>query len=525
MLQRIFGITTDFQRIFFSNEYRALSGNNNRTVKALVVILFFTFLALGFAAGSLQNLRQKMTNPFTNWVDLEVRTSQIHENVGRIREYYDKEETRAAIDLKVVNGWVGLYQDFYANGFDPFTTDPDSLRYQLKGRSIEPDEPLLTQILSHNAENNNLIWYDSARLDLSDLSSYDGVDIIINEDMMQRLGYRDGAELRNIASIDSTDVLFIGVAAVVRELPNFCNFICTPRLYNILKAKTDGRKKCQDLIQRNADKNNIFRFYCRNAEARMAFENYCTEHLSGYNPAFSQDDALAHGKSVYPIGSMAFPPAQVPPFDTILALFAEASRTIAVKPYVSMEWKGGGCGGMNPADYHYMAFNFNKLDKIREFRAEMLENFKVDIDMSQVESKENFALVSGLTQTISFLLLTFGILSIVLFVDNLLKNHLFEMRSNLGTFQAFGLDNRFLVGIYKKIMLAFIFLSIGIALLCALIADRVEQAIYQSESRFDIFNAWIIAAIALLTVVSLWLTTRTIKTILHKTPGDLIYER
>ena len=65
-------IRSDFELIFFSNEYKALAGNNLRTILALFTILFFTFLALGFAIGSLENLEKKMDNPFTNWVALPI---------------------------------------------------------------------------------------------------------------------------------------------------------------------------------------------------------------------------------------------------------------------------------------------------------------------------------------------------------------------------------------------------------------------------------------------------------------------
>ena len=102
---------------------------------------------------------------------------------------------------------------------------------------------------------------------------------------------------------------------------------------------------------------------------------------------------------------------------------------------------------------------------------------------------------------------------------------LFEVRSNLGTFQAFGLSNRFLVNTYLKIIFSFLLLSIGLAFILAAIVDRLEQYWMGNESRFDLFNVVILAAIAVLVLISLLLSNRTIKRILGDTPGNLIYER
>ncbi|MCA1764545.1 MAG: hypothetical protein LC664_16355, partial [Flavobacteriales bacterium] len=148
----------------------------------------------------------------------------------------------------------------------------------------------------------------------------------------------------------------------------------------------------------------------------------------------------------------------------------------------------------------------------------------IEIDTRQVEVKENFALVSSLTWTISVILLAFGVLSIILFVNNLLRTHLFKVRTNLGTFKAFGLSNSFLNTIYLKIISVFLFIAILIAFLLAGIVDLIEHFIYE-ESRFNIISPWVLVAILLLVVVSLFISFRTSKRILGDTPGNLIYNR
>jgi hypothetical protein len=73
--------------------------------------------------------------------------------------------------------------------------------------------------------------------------------------------------------------------------------------------------------------------------------------------------------------------------------------------------------------------------------------------------------------------MVFAASNIVFFVNNLLRTHLFEVRSNLGTFQAFGLSNHFLVRIYLKIIFAFLTISALAAFLLSIIVDRFEQVL------------------------------------------------
>jgi len=170
-----------------------------------------------------------------------------------------------------------------------------------------------------------------------------------------------------------------------------------------------------------------------------------------------------------------------------------------------------------------IAFNFRDLNQIAVFDEYMLER-NIEIDKRQIESKENFALVSSLTWTISIILLAFGVLSIILFVNNLLRTHLFKVRTNLGTFKAFGLSNSFLNTIYLKIISVFLLIAILIAFLLTGLVDFIEHLIFE-ESKFNIFSPWVLVAILLLVMVSLFISFRTSKKILGDTPGNLIYNR
>ena len=70
--------------------------------------------------------------------------------------------------------------------------------------------------------------------------------------------------------------------------------------------------------------------------------------------------------------------------------------------------------------------------------------------MGQIESRDNYNLVTNLTRILSVVLIGFSVLSISLFLSNIFKRHLEKIKMNIGTFKAFGIDNKTLQFIYFK---------------------------------------------------------------------------
>lgn len=523
-LQRLLGVRSDFEQIFFINEYRALGGRNKKTLKILIAILFFTFLALGFAVGSLQNLQTKMANPFTNWVDLPVRDSQIAESISQIEERYEDEDLSQSLNLNNIRGYSRYFIKFHHQDFDPTQHGPDSLLYTLSGRTIEKEEGLIKRIL--NPLSPNLIWKQP---DLA-INEYDEIEledcaIIVTEDLMQRLGY-PVLKAAQYLLIREPQLMLVKVVAVVKELPNLCGFVASPKLFNVITAKLDKSESCHNFITANRAGDNSFLVLAPESLDAAKLEELAGRFFTFQRPpSFAIEDQVVAGNKKWQIGRLAFLPTEKPTIDSFYAFLDFVKQEAPIADLARLECGTRRCGSLTQNNYYYLAFNFNHLNRIRAFKKDMFENFGIEIDMSQIESKENFALVSGLTLIICLILLGFGILSTVLFVNNLLRTHLFEVRSNLGTFQAFGLDNRFLNRLYLKIILMFLVISIAISLAAAVVVDRVEQILAGGESKFNIFSLWILVTIISFVLISLLISSRTIKKILGDTPGNLIYKR
>ena len=144
--------------------------------------------------------------------------------------------------------------------------------------------------------------------------------------------------------------------------------------------------------------------------------------------------------------------------------------------------------------------------------------------MDQVESKENFALVSRLTSFIAIILLIFSFLSIVFYINSMLTKHLEKIKQNLGTLKAFGLNNRFLVSTYVGIIFMFMIISVFLGFLISLFLAFIEKLTFKIPI-IDLFDYRIYLAIFVILIISTVTSYNSIKKILLKTPGDLIYNR
>jgi len=65
-------IHKDFKKIFYKNEGVELNGKKRFNFWILFSILTITFIAIGFAAGSLKYLKKKMDDPYINWFNVDL---------------------------------------------------------------------------------------------------------------------------------------------------------------------------------------------------------------------------------------------------------------------------------------------------------------------------------------------------------------------------------------------------------------------------------------------------------------------
>jgi len=158
-LKKLIGIDSDFKKVFFDNEYKMLVGPNYRTITTLLAILFLTFLALGFAVGSLGNLQNKMDNPFTNWVNVNIGGEETTKIADKIFKRYNEDvEVKKEFHFRNSGGFVRFNRFFFQENHLPFSYPPDTLIRSFWGRTIDVETSLFKTIISQDF--GNMLWVD-----------------------------------------------------------------------------------------------------------------------------------------------------------------------------------------------------------------------------------------------------------------------------------------------------------------------------------------------------------------------------
>ena len=130
---------------------------------------------------------------------------------------------------------------------------------------------------------------------------------------------------------------------------------------------------------------------------------------------------------------------------------------------------------------------------------------------------------------LSWAIIIFAIVCIILFIVNLLQSYFQKVKRNLGTFKAFGMGNYELISVYTLIMAATILTSIFISLVAVWLAQGVLDVL--NVTRDDIFgylSLWsgkTVSAIVVIIFASVYTVYSVMHRLLRSTPGDLIYDR
>ena len=149
--------------------------------------------------------------------------------------------------------------------------------------------------------------------------------------------------------------------------------------------------------------------------------------------------------------------------------------------------------------------------------------------MTQVASKENFNAVSVMANILSWAMIVFALICIIMFVVNMLQSYFQKVKRNMGTFKAFGINSSELINVYVLILLAMIFSAVCVALgftwlielllpLFGLLKDGEFNYLYLWNSK----TMWAIVVIVVATIATVHIVMTRL---LRQTPGDLIYDR
>ncbi len=527
-------IRNDYFKLFVKREGKVVLGKRYASLWLLCSVLTATFLAIAFSNASLDYLAYKMNDPFVNWVDI------VYQPGGSFELFKQDLESD---ELKKQFHYSGHQADIkHTPAY--WTTDENNEEgsYTLNVRYFEKINSRLVQAIldDENVVNGQCVDNDA----LCD----DSWGVIVTQDALQKLGYKGGNApaylyLRSatdrpavddygaeLAALDDEDDMMgyakapIPVLAVVHRLPGNFDMIATTSQYDQHMARSlsfDNRGyhssfyyyvpknvDAQDVINRleTLVKQSTDESYYPNANAKLP---RMVNHRGGtfVKLVFDDEDRIDFmvNRKIN---------------QTMLAEFA---RDGVERVYFYDDRP------TNKVTDDFISIYFADLNEIRPFAEYVKEQYKIVIEMSQVTAKENFNEVSIMANFLSWTMIVFAIICILLFIINLLQSYFQKVKRNLGTFKAFGLSNYELITIYVLIMIATIFAAVVISLLVTLLIQELLPLLGivkdGSFGYLSLGSSKTFYSVLIIIVASVYTVYEVMHNLLKATPGDLIYDR
>jgi len=502
-------------KLFIKREGLELLGKRMGNLVVMTVIFIIAIISIGFGSASLTYLKFKMDDPFVQWVDIIAQQGASKVGGIPLEEFLNKKDIQE--HYQFIDPQPNYVQSIY---FRHIHSGKD---IQLEGRSIKGNSSVLSGILSDDnvIENRSSLPFGDKEL-----------GIIITAEALTRIGYEinDAPRFVNISmpfDAEMCESIGLGsgnkgyyevafpVVAIVNQLPGMYSFMFTDRFWNDLHANSATTwditedDNNQELIL-CGDKDDLERVYAQldgkglsmNYESYNGCWDYC-ESLHIVSRDIEFDYAEQYNRLYYSIDLSKTQLTRLYAFQPITNYYE-----VAVPSYYSIQMP--------------------KLDSIRVFQDALFENCGIKLDMTSIEAKENFRFVQRMGNILSYCIILISVIFICVFIYFLLNTHFQKIQRNLGTFKAFGVNNKTLDMIYMVLLLGMTVTAFAFSISVSWIVSLVTSLFNRIEGIYAWINVWVWQNVLLLVmaiIASIVVTKIVANKKLKYTPGDLIYDR
>lgn len=499
-----------FSDTFVRNEFSTILGKRRSNLWILLVVFVFSIGALAFSRSGIKYLSFKMNDPFIKWIQIPE-----HGDFDRFRQETEKPAIQQQYQINSSEANNIINQNIY---------NSKGKGYPSYGRSIAYNSPLLSRILGDD----NVVG--QCRKEIRE----DDFGWIVTQEKMEMLGYNDPShyplfinmsdigDMDNIQSWDVPSVngnMFIPVPvlAVVHQLPDMLDFLAPQYFYN---------------QWRDPDRP----FNISNHVDYFSDLNYVVTDTSG---VASQIDVALHNDgieydsqfeiSVYKYTMEKSYCIRISLHDSVPANVNRAAKCIEQnipEAYRIYQWNFG--KGAEPKS-DYLTLLFNELNMVGDFSKWAKYEYGVQIDMAQIEAKNNFNTFNILASVLCAAIMIISVLFVAIFLWFLIDAHFKSISKNLGTIMAFGLPNSTIISIYRTVFLRMILLALAISVVALLIVQLLLLLVGLTREYgmqyINILDIWVWIFIIVVPLLTSLVVTMTMNKKLEAKPGDLIFER
>ncbi|HMA61409.1 MAG TPA: ATP-binding cassette domain-containing protein [bacterium] len=504
-----------------------LSGLNLKAI-LILLILFTGICAIGFANGSLADLSRRMSDPFVNWLDVEL-TDEYRYNAEKLIKPLKQPDIGEEYNISQISRfsqYALLIQDLHSDGS----------RF-VRGRTIDHDDQILSKLSSPDFLIRGSVFSDEKDLGL-----------VVSEDFFSTFGYDKNALFVNMtySSENAEYSVPVPIQGVVKELPGDNKFLST----NYFKYERYHSKSYpQPFNPVGTDRLILF---------TPGSEQQAFTLLDSLERFLRNRESITEGKLLNFAGDpqpynrtwkkgfvipLSFSqPVDVDDLDKIFNNIIESGKFDGFN-LTQMYNTNFDNRAKAPFVKDRLSLNLGSIDKVFELKRYLQSEFNIKLDVARVELLKNFNRVKKITITLSWTIIFFTIFSVSIFIFFYLYINLYKQRVHLGSLKAFGLTKDRLQKFYLSKMLKFIAKITLIAIIGAALAGysglirEIWSALTQSESDalyfqlIDFKNITNIKNLSLLSfIVFLFLggyysVKISSNKILDVSPGDLVKDR
>jgi ABC-type lipoprotein export system ATPase subunit len=509
-----------FTNLFYKNESKDVLGKSNKNFWWYFVILSVVYIIIGSANGALNDLRDKMEDPFINALEVDHKGGR-----GQAEIKHFIQTTLLEDSIRRLYRLDTVYE---------FNRFPFSIRYANHpsdvdiawARTIVYDDPLLDKII--DIKRNNAIG--------GLFKNENDYGIIVTRDFLQRLGYSDETPWIYVTTefMGKHRSIPLPVKAIVAKLPGSKqDLIMLQNLYdnytnlsNQLLIKRDERlfiltsitepylNEIQNLLQLAIEEIGYDPL-----EFRVSLTEYDKAHKELHqiiisnptNPMRFDDIDIFYERVMKSETITSYLDKNNIDIQDFTQIYAENYN---YNPYISDEIR----------EFDQISIVLNSTDNIMDFVSFFEPRTGIQIDMGKIENLNTFNWITNRTKILLLVLIFLSVYSILQYISQTLNSLLFRIRKNIGTLKAFGINVK---SVYKILSFTYITSGYIIAVVfSALIGCFVVNSIW-SVSFFrgfwELFFFFLpIIALAIGGWGVVWFAERKY---FDQTPGDLIYDR
>lgn len=512
--------------LLLAREAKEVVGKKCSNLWLLTLVLVATFASIAFSEGSMIYLKDKMEDPFTNWVSIAKSTDE--ESFKDFRDSLFLDENKEKYDYREV--LMDQYTNYNIMGKGKF-----------KYPSVRFFEHINTPLVDAILAEENIV--KGCALDPSLLID-NTMGFIITLDIAKQLGYNEDelpAYISYLAVNEGADSLglklvmdefypvAVPVLAVVRRLPNNVDMMSANFFYEQQHVNSDVTYPF-DFKYHESEYLHRLTYYVSDNVSREAFEVYVKENvidslkarLQFFDVSEEYRDLKSWKAGVIikiDLGDERLPR------ECFQKLANNIERDFEVDDVCRVHKLDYGTNHAERGSF--LSVEFNSLKHIREFEAFAKRN-GIQLEMEQVHSKENFNAVTVMASILSAAMVIFSIVCIIMFLVNMLQSYFQKVKRNIGTFKAFGMNGKELIQVYVLILVMIVFASVTLALLITWSIQELLPVVGIDKEGFNylfLWNTTTYIATVVIFVSTIFTVIVVMTRLLSQTPGDLIYDR